>query len=91
MKTIFYFFFFEVLCFPDKKYQITNCIACCLLNIIYYYCRGNISSANEIFPHRPESERKLLIKRGKVSYFIKTGKTHRFIKKVLSEQSVLLD
>ena len=53
---------------------------------------------DEIFPQTNEMppcgfklKRKLFMKRGKMNHLIKIGKTHRFIKEVLSEKSILLD
>ena len=46
---------------------------------------------NKMLPHGFKLNRKLFMKRGKMNHFIKIGKTHRFIKEVLSEQSILLD
>ena len=46
---------------------------------------------NEMLPHEFKLKRKLYMKRGKANHFIKISKTHRFIKEVSSEKSVLLD
>ena len=46
---------------------------------------------NEISPRGFKLRKKLFMKRGKMNYFIKIGRTHCFIKRVLSEQSILLD
>ena len=50
-------------------------------------CRGNISSTNEILPCGAKSEKELLIKKDKMSHFIKIDETYRFIKRILSELS----
>ena len=55
------------------------------------YCRENIFSTNKILTRGSELKKKLFVEKGKLSRFMKTDKTYRFIKRIISEQNVLLD